>query len=60
LIPSTIPLAFKEDSSKYDYATREEAENISRLLNSLAKEIEKMRGELAEVKHTAGKKGKKK
>lgn len=52
-------LSFKEDSSKYGYATKTEVENLSRLVNSLVKEIEKLREELPKVKHTAGKTSKK-
>ncbi len=49
----------KEDSGKYGYATKTEVENLSRLVNALVKEIEKLRSELTEVKHTSGKKSKK-
>lgn len=53
------PSAFKEDTGKYGYATREEVENLGRLVSILAKEIEKLREEL-QGKNVGEKKRKKK
>lgn len=51
--------SFKEESGKYGFATREEVENLGRLVSILAKEIEKLRAELPPAKHSAEKKVKK-
>src|SRR5439155_1245802 len=51
--------ALKEDTGKYGYATREEMENLSKLVNSLAREIEKLRQELPTIKHNPVKRKKK-
>ena len=47
-----------ENSGKYGYATKDEVENLSRLVSILAKEIEKLREELPKTKNTDGKKKK--
>jgi hypothetical protein len=49
----------KENSSKYGYATKEEVENIGKLVAHLTKEIEKLREELPAKKRQYGKRDKK-
>ena len=51
--------SFKEDSGKYGYATKTEVENLGKLVNTILKEIEKLRDELPKTKHPARKRSKK-
>ena len=41
----------KDEPAKYGYATKEEVENLSKLVNSLIKEIERLRQDLPQLKH---------
>ena len=50
--------SFKEDTGKYGYATKTEVENLGKLVNSILKEIEKLREEMPGKKQAAGKKSK--
>ena len=50
--------AFRDNERKYGYASREAMENLSKLVHSLVKEIEKLRQELP-VKSASGSRKKK-
>ncbi len=48
-----------EEGNKYGYASKEEVENLGRLVSILAKEIEKLREELPRANKPSDKKNKK-
>ena len=51
--------SFRDDIGKYGYATKEEMENLTKVVNSLAQKIEKLTEELPATKHSSGKRNKK-
>lgn len=48
--------AFRDDMSKYGYATREEIANLNSRFSELLKEFEKLRQEISGLKHNSPRK----